>query len=543
MADMAWKPIGEVRPGDQVMAFDEHNPGGKGNERRWRVADVTAAWRTVQRAVRLAFTDGREVVTSAEHKWLRDRDRWRTTDQLRPGDRVRAVFTSASDPRDADYEAGYIAGVTLGDGTFRWSPEWRSDKLGYPQSYWRVAVLETDRVILDRLADYLVHAGIQVNVRPFAGGGQAAMAKVETRALANMPVIARLCDERDTDGWWAGWLAGMFDAEGNTSGGSLRISQKDIGVLETIVAAAARLGFLFKVEKFTNGTATARLVGDVAEQGRFLAATRPALARKGPGMIGRKVRTGYATVAAIAYGIDVEMVDITTTTGTFIADGLLTHNCYARAIAQRFTSAFPAGFTPLFHTERLTAPANTVIPRKHVGDPAWLRVFVCSMADLYGRWVPQEWIEQVHAAELANPRWEYLHLTKFPARYVGLDVPAGAWLGTSVDEQPRVRLAEDAFRQLAGKGKIRWLSLEPLKADLRFTDLSMFDWVVIGAQTETRQPTGSVPGFAPPLEWVLRLTDQAREAGCRVHWKPNLRAVQGIGTVPWVDEYPIGAAA
>ena len=214
--------------------------------------------------------------------------------------------------------------------------------------------------------------------------------------------------------------------------------------------------------------------------------------------------------------------------------------CYARAIAQRFTTAFPVGFTPLFHEERLTAPANTTIPRKHADDPAWVRVFVCSMADLYGRWVPQQWIEQVHVVELANPRWEYLHLTKFPSRYVGLDVPPGAWLGTSVDEQARVRLAEDAFRQLRGKGKVPWLSLEPLKELLRFTDLSMFDWVVIGAQTETRQPTGTVAAFAPPLEWVLRITDQAREAGCRVHWKPNLRMVPGIETVPWVDEYPIG---
>lgn len=32
---------------------------------------------------------------------------------------------------------------------------WRSDKLGYPQSYWRVAVLADDRTILDRLRDYL----------------------------------------------------------------------------------------------------------------------------------------------------------------------------------------------------------------------------------------------------------------------------------------------------------------------------------------------------------------------------------------------------
>ena len=119
-------------------------------------------------------------------------------------------------------------------------------------------------------------------------------------------------------------------------------------------------------------------------------------------------------------------------------------------------------------------------------------------------------------------------------------MPASSWLGTSVDEQARVRIAEDAFRQVR-RTKVSWLSLEPLNADLKFTDLSMFNWVVIGAQTETVQPgAGRVPGFVPPLDWVLRITDQAEEAGCRVHWKPNLRSVAGIGGCRWRDEYPAG---
>jgi protein gp37 len=213
--------------------------------------------------------------------------------------------------------------------------------------------------------------------------------------------------------------------------------------------------------------------------------------------------------------------------------------CYARAIATngRFAKAFPAGFTPLFHRERLNAPFNTQVPMKHLDDPAYRRVFVCSMADMFGKWVPTDWIRQVLALEGGNPQWEYLHLTKFPDGYVDLTLPATAWAGTSVDEQNRVRIAERAMRQVTNV-KVKWLSLEPLRERLEFTDLSMFDWLVIGAQTRTNQPGGSVPAFAPPLEWVLRLTDQAHEAGVRVHWKPNLRAVDGIDQVAWVDEYP-----
>lgn len=219
--------------------------------------------------------------------------------------------------------------------------------------------------------------------------------------------------------------------------------------------------------------------------------------------------------------------------------------CYARAIIHRYPDANPAGFTPLFHHERLDAPLNTIIPAGHRAEQEpcqsngcpYERVFVCSMADLYGRWVPDEWINRVHEAMLASPRWQYILLTKFPARYVGLDLPPGAWVGTSVDEQKRVRIAENAFREIDG-GAVKWLSLEPLKEPLEFTDLSVFDWVVIGAQTATVQPDGAVPAYAPPFEWVARLVAQAREAGCKVHLKPNL--VNGRPGMQLPDEYPEG---
>jgi protein gp37 len=201
--------------------------------------------------------------------------------------------------------------------------------------------------------------------------------------------------------------------------------------------------------------------------------------------------------------------------------------CYAREIAERKDDStrtyFPVGFIPLFHRERLEAPGNTKLPDDIDANPRNGRVFVCSMADLYGQWVPDTWIEQIHDVCSRNRQWEYLLLTKFPERYNRVrSLPPTAWVGTSVDEQKRVRIAENAFRNI-GNVAVKWLSLEPLREELRFTDLSMFDWVVIGAQTATQQPgDGRVPEFAPPFEWVARIVAQAREAGCKVWLKPNL---------------------
>jgi protein gp37 len=196
--------------------------------------------------------------------------------------------------------------------------------------------------------------------------------------------------------------------------------------------------------------------------------------------------------------------------------------CYARDLATRssFAHAYPVGFTPLFHHERLSAPINTHVPIGVADDPRKGRVFVCSMADLFGSWVPQDWIDQVYAAMLAAPQWRYLTLTKFPQRYKRNGIPPWLWAGTSVDSQKRVKTAEKSMRDLPAA--VRWLSVEPLEEPLTFSDLSWCDWVVIGSRTATRQPDGPVPEFAPPFEWVTDIVAQAREAGARVYLKPNL---------------------
>jgi protein gp37 len=202
--------------------------------------------------------------------------------------------------------------------------------------------------------------------------------------------------------------------------------------------------------------------------------------------------------------------------------------CYARELAHKpsYASAYPVQFTPLFHHERLAAPVNTKVPAAAADDPRKGRVFVCSMADLFGEWVPQEWIDSVFEAALAAPQWEYLFLTKFPQRYKRMGLPPKMWAGASVDTQARVRTVEKAMPQL--DVAVRWLSIEPMLEPLTFTNLSWCDLIVIGSQTATVQPEGKVPAFAPPFRWVADLVAQADAAGVPVYLKPNLAADPGM---------------
>lgn len=202
------------------------------------------------------------------------------------------------------------------------------------------------------------------------------------------------------------------------------------------------------------------------------------------------------------------------------------HNCpycYARDIANRF---YPTQFEPTLWPERLYAPRNTPLPREAQTDIGYKNVFTCSMADLFGRWVPQSWIETVLQVVADNPQWNFLFLTKFPIRMAEFDFPDNAWIGTSVDCQIRVKLVEDAFSRV--RAKVKWLSCEPLIEPLTFTSLDMFSWVVIGGASKSTQ----TPEWIPPRIWVSDLEYQARQAGCMVYEKSNLQPIERLCEFP-----------
>jgi protein gp37 len=203
--------------------------------------------------------------------------------------------------------------------------------------------------------------------------------------------------------------------------------------------------------------------------------------------------------------------------------------CYAREIANsdRMAAVYPFQFAPAFHDYRLTAPANT--KRKDSDDPRDGRVFVCSMADLFGKWVPEEWIQKVFHACAQSPEWEYLFLTKWPKRYSMLASLPKAWFGASIIKQGDVeRVTNDMTAFDVHDGIVRWISLEPMLEPIVFGDLSWCDLVVIGAQTSTRQPEGFVPEFAPNFEWVADVVAQCREQGVPYYLKPNLATAPGM---------------
>lgn len=205
--------------------------------------------------------------------------------------------------------------------------------------------------------------------------------------------------------------------------------------------------------------------------------------------------------------------------------------CYARDIANRFWGD-SYGFEPTLHPGRLMAPYNTKLPRDVDSSIARRNVFANSMSDLYGRWVPQAWIDAVFKSMAENPQWNFLTLTKFPKRAAELDYPENVWIGTSVDLQVRVKAAEEAFEKI--RCGVRWLSIEPLLEPLKFEKPELFDWVVIGGASKSSQ----TPDWTPPASWLIRVAAQFLDHGAKIYLKTNGRPREfpGIITPETADE-------
>jgi protein gp37 len=196
--------------------------------------------------------------------------------------------------------------------------------------------------------------------------------------------------------------------------------------------------------------------------------------------------------------------------------------CYARDIAERF---FEPKFEPAFWPDRLAMPRFTNVPDAANREIAWRNVFSNSMSDLYGRWVPNEWINAVLSVMRNSPQWNFLMLTKFPKKAAEFTYADNCWIGASVDMQVRVRPTEEAFERIECKTK--WLSLEPLIEPLKFSRPELFNWVVIGGASKSTQ----TPEWTPPAAWTIRVAAQFLEHDIPVYLKTNGRPREYPGVV------------
>jgi len=184
--------------------------------------------------------------------------------------------------------------------------------------------------------------------------------------------------------------------------------------------------------------------------------------------------------------------------------------CYAAAMSKRYDWSFE----PQIREDRLGPTGSKLKAGKNN------RVFTCSMGELFGAWVPDEWIEKVFASIEQNPEWTFLLLTKSPERLPTVKWPDNTWIGSTIDTQAHVEHVASAFDDLCmnNPGHIQFISCEPMleKIVLPESLLKNLHWIIIGAKSEGANKT------QPDTEWVESLFTQAREYNIPVWFKDNL---------------------
>jgi stage V sporulation protein R len=133
----------------------------------------------------------------------------------------------------------------------------------------------------------------------------------------------------------AGWLAGMYDGEGNIIRGSVQalcISQNEGPTLNKIKQIIGELGYTFYQADKKSGRGICKTIGltgsSSADQLRFLGEIRPEriISKISFDQLGLMKTSNYEEVESVQLIGDLEIVKITTSTGTFVCDGYPMHN-------------------------------------------------------------------------------------------------------------------------------------------------------------------------------------------------------------------------
>lgn len=214
-------------------------------------------------------------------------------------------------------------------------------------------------------------------------------------------------------------------------------------------------------------------------------------------------------------------------------------NCYAERInQQRFGTGLPYNRVSRDRVEVVLDTRTLLLPLR------WRkprRIFVCSMTDLFGEWVPDAFIDRVFAVASLCPQHTFLVLTKRTERmrayltnddrmyvlrssieeWCTEDTPGplpwpipNVWLGASVEDQAAAdrRIPE----LLATPAAVRFLSCEPLLEEVFIEDFEFCGagyGVFPGGDPRLFDPDEEVCTVAEVENWKAACVEWDRGAG------------------------------
>ncbi len=380
MGDGRTKDLADVRVGDVVYGTVR-----EGQYQRYVLTDVRNHWKTAKPSFRITLADKTELIASGDHRFLTARRGWKYVTGAEQGSKRRPHLTInnklmgtgrfAPPPGEsAEYRRGYLCGLIRGDGHIGSYAYPQENGLTAKYQCFRLAL--ADQEALQRAQRYLGLMDIPTKEFQFSQAS-------DRHKAIEWP-------GRPGEDWCKGFLAGIFDAEGHYSE-SLRIANTDSSIIDWTVNCLRRFGFSTAVERrrtFTNGLTYVRLLGGLSEHLRFFHTVDPAITRK-RSIVGRAIKTTARLRVESIVPIDFEegppLYDITTGTGDFIANGVVSHNCFAR----RTHTYLDLNAGRDFEREIVVKVNVPELVRAELARPSWKRELVA----LGTNTDPYQWVE------------------------------------------------------------------------------------------------------------------------------------------------------
>jgi DNA repair photolyase len=463
-------------------------------------------WMVRKPAYRVSLEDGTELITSGDHRFLTGRGwkhvigaeqgRWQRP-HLTLNSKLMGTGAFAEPPLETrEYRRGYLCGMIRGDGHLSTRVYERPNGRSWQYNHFRVAL--TDFEAWARTQNYL--AELKVETRSF----RFMAAHHRSREIHAIRASSRVSVDAITDAiawpgrtsleWYKGFLAGIFDAEGSFGGGVIRISNSDPTIIDWTTFACRRLGLPFVVENV-------RIRGGLEQQLRFHHLTNPAISRKSS-IEGRAVKSQsrLRVVSIEPLGMELPLYDITTGTGDFIANGVVSHNCFARPTHEYLE--FDAGRD--FEKEIVVKVNVPEVLRKELARPSWKREHIAMGTNTD----PYQWVEGRY--KLMRGIWEVLRdaenpcsiLTKSPLLLRDLD------LMREIGERTEI----SACLSVPTLDEKAWRASEP------HTPHPRARLEAVGELNRAGIPTGILiaplmPGINDAPEQIERIIELATEAG------------------------------
>jgi DNA repair photolyase len=508
-ADGRERPLRDLELGHRIVGTRVD-----GRYRRLVETEVFDKWSSIKRAYLVALDDGTQLIASGDHRFLSRRG-WKHVTGMEQGAGRRPHLTvgsillgpggSVAPPQHGvEFRRGYLCGMVRGDGTPGHYPYDRPGRNVGDLDRFRLALADFEALARSRL--FLSLEGVATDEFSFAtaAGARRSTTTIRNQARHAFERISELIafPRLPTLAWIKGFLSGIFDAEGSHSQGVLRISNADEEILAWIRAGLRRLGFQHVTEtQLGRRVQCVRLRGGMSARMRFILSVDPAISRKRT-FAGLAVKNPASLrVEQIADLGEVQrMYDITTGTGDFIANGAVSHNCFARPTHTYLD--FDAGRD--FEREivvKVNAPERL---RVELARPSWKHESIA----LGTNTDPYQWVEGRY--KLTRGIWEVM----IEARNPGSVLTKSPLLLRDLDLMKELnrRAGFAAALSIPTMDERAWRSTEPHTPNPRARMEAVAELTRAGIRTGVLVAP-LMPGINDAPEQVAEILELASEAG------------------------------